>query len=99
MDRYENIQLSTTKSGRKYRENVIYPSVDTSDDDIYVITSEGDRLDKLAWEFYNNVEYWWIIASANPTVSITSMAVPTGVQLRIPANPESYLVKYGRINS
>ena len=45
-----------------------YPKISVSVDDIYATTLVGDRLDLIADQFYNNVDLWWIIATANPDV-------------------------------
>jgi hypothetical protein len=39
----------------------------------------------LAFEYYNDVTLWWIIAEANG-IGKGSLAIPTGKQLRIPMN-------------
>lgn len=98
MGRYDQTQIRTTRAGKKYLQNTLYPEDVPTGEDIYVITVEGDRLDKLAWDFYKNIDYWWIIAVANPEVSRDSLALMPGLQLRIPAYPEQYLVKYQDFN-
>lgn len=55
-----------------------------SEEDKYIISRQGDRLDLLANEFYNNVDAWWIIADAN-NLGKGDLIVPPGIQLRIPA--------------
>ena len=60
----------------------VYSSIPKSDDDIYVITQEGDRLDLLAHQFYGDVSLWWYIAKANNLKFIT---LDVGKRLRIPA--------------
>ena len=37
----------------------------TRDDDIYVTTQHGDRLDNLAATFYGSAMHWWFIAHVN----------------------------------
>ena len=65
--RIEKINLKL-KSGKKYYKPIKYPEIPFSIDDIYVITTDRDRLDLLANQFYNNVDYWWIISNANPNI-------------------------------
>ena len=65
MDRYENTKLiNKIKNNTKitHRATIIYSSIPESDDDIYIITQHGDRLDLLARRFYGSVTGWWIIA-------------------------------------
>ena len=63
----------------------IYSSIPETDDDIYVITQEGDRLDLLANQFYGDVGLWWYIAKAN---KLTLMTLDAGITLRIPATTQ-----------
>jgi len=95
--RYKNIENLKTSKGRRYIKNAIYPEVPLSEDDIYVITTGGDRYDTLALQFYKDSSLWWIIASAN--VSKTDgLIVEPGVQLRIPADPSSVIEQFNTVN-
>lgn len=98
MGRYDQAQIRVTGTGRKYLQNTLYPEDRPTGEDIYVITTEGDRLDRLAWDFYKNVDYWWIIAAANSEIPRDSLTLSPGKQLRIPAYPEQYLTKYQELN-
>jgi hypothetical protein len=49
----------------------------------------GDRLYKLANTYYNDPEYWWIIAWYNGFP--TEAAIPNGALLTIPVNLEDIL--------
>jgi len=62
----------------------VYPEVAPSEEDYYIISSMGDRFDILAKQFYNNQDYWWVIASVNPNVRRDTMYITPGLQLRIP---------------
>ncbi len=44
----------------------------------------GDRLYKLADQYYGNPEYWWVIAWYNATP--TEASLKTGQVIRIPIN-------------
>lgn len=84
-NRYETIQKLKTAEGRRYIKNAIYPEIPETENDIYVITTGGDRYDVLAQQFYGDSTLWWVIASAN--TSKTDGLIPKpGVQLRIPAD-------------
>ena len=91
--RYTNIEQLTSDDGRRYRTNSIYPDIPESPDDIYVITTGGDRYDTLArqlsWlgidkDTYGDSSLWWVIASANNSKK-DGLIVEQGIQLRIPA--------------
>jgi hypothetical protein len=83
--RYENTESKKSVDGRKVYKTKIYPNIPLSDNDIYIITELGDRLDTLAYQFYNNQSLWWIIASAN-NIHNAVFALKEGTQLRIPRN-------------
>ena len=86
MNRYENTKLvQKTKNNTKItsRATTIYSSIPESDNDIYVITQYGDRLDLLAHQYYNDTSLWWYIAKAN---NLKIMNIPEGTSLRIPGS-------------
>mgnify|MGYP003626856823 FL=1 len=85
MSRYKTIKVVRPKETRRLL-TTSYPAIPYSSDDFYVITTGGDRFDVLANEYYNNSEYWWIIAVANPHVSRKNFVINQGIQLRIPVN-------------
>jgi hypothetical protein len=84
-NRYEFNSTKTTIDGRTVFKPVIPPNIPLRDDDIYVATETGDRLDTLANQFYGNSSLWWIIAAAN-NLHGAMFAVPDGTVLRIPQN-------------
>tara|TARA_R100001015_G_C4593102_1_gene148470 strand:+ start:753 stop:1058 length:306 start_codon:yes stop_codon:yes gene_type:complete len=59
------------------------PVVPKTDQDLFIFTREGDRLDQLADQFYEEPRLWPYIAMAN-NLGKGSLAVPAGIQLRIP---------------
>ena len=97
MNRYTNIKSSKTDEGTVYINNPIYPEIPLSEDDIYVVTTAGDRYDTLSQQFYGDPSLWWIIASAN-TSTRSALNVEKGVQLRIPASKEPALQLYHEVN-
>ena len=92
MNRYENtkIKKEVVKRGKKLsvpynvtsKSTTIYSSIPVSDNDIYVISQYGDRLDHLAHQYYGDVTLWWYIAKAN---GLNFMTLPPGTRLRIPS--------------
>ena len=63
----------------------LYQSIPETNGDLHVISTEGDRLDNLAFQFYGDSSLWWYIAKAN---NLTAMNVPAGKSLRIPASAD-----------
>jgi len=95
--RYTSIQTTKNPAGVTYYINNIYPDIAPTHNDIYVITTAGDRLDLLAYQYYKDTTLWWIIASANALPG-DSLVPPIGVQLRIPSDVQSILGNYSQIN-
>ena len=98
MERYNDIGQLFSESGTRYRRNPIYPTIPPTVDDIYIITTIGDRYDTLALQFYSDSSLWWIIAMSN-NYEKASLAVKPGVQLRIPGDKSNALQLYSQINS
>ena len=110
MSRYEHTRIKITNvvrgkdtsipySNVKSYSTTVYSSIPKSDNDIYVITQMGDRLDLLAQQFYKDQSLWWIISIANDTLSQNSLFIPLGTQLRIPTDIQNVLIEYDTINS
>ena len=66
-------------------ETTLYEKIPESNEDIFVITQYGDRLDNLAYQFYGNQNPWYYIAHAN---KLTTMNLEEGIQIRIPASTQ-----------
>ena len=97
--RYQNIEhIKYQATGSQYYVNNIYPDIPLSNDDNYVITVLGDRLDLLAFDFYGDTSFWWVIASANALPG-DSLYPPPGAQLRIPSDIQSVVNQYRTANS
>ncbi len=96
--RYTDIQIKNNESGKRVTRSVLYPPIPRSVDDIYVLTTPGDRIDLLAKKYYDNVNNYWIIAEAN-AIGKGSMTIPVGLQLRIPINITQILQDYKDLNS
>lgn len=97
MSRYSKIEI-LKDNGRRFKSTTKLPIIEPSIDDIYIIGQVGDRLDNLAYKYYNRSSYWWILARAN-NIGNGDLTVPVGKQLRIPQNVESIIETYNEINS
>jgi hypothetical protein len=99
MKRFTNIR-KLINNNRRYYINTILPEIPLSQEDIYIITQDGDRLDNLSFEFYNDVQFWWVILAANPNkLRKDSYYVALGEQIRIPANPAAYVDQFIDFNN
>ena len=94
--RYENNKVQKLKDGRQVFRTRIYPDIPLSDNDIYVVTQTGDRLDTLAAQFYKNSSLWWIIATAN-NIHDATFALSDGTTLRIPQNYNEIVNNFRKI--
>jgi phage tail protein X len=102
MARYNNIKIlkdPNIKQGARHYKNVWYPEIPFSDKDIFVITTQGDRLDVLANKYYGNISLYWIISIANNFLPQNSLFLPVGTQLRIPSDISEVISKYNNLNS
>ena len=97
MNRYKNINILKTESGKRYKKTVQYPIIEKSSDDIYIIGIQGDRLDNLAYKYYEDSRLWWIIARAN-NIGQGSLEVPIGKQIRIPTNYIDIIDEFRELN-
>jgi len=89
--------LKEKETQKQYFESTIYPKVKPTDNDIYIISTQSDRLDLLASKYYGNSSYWWIISVAN-NLNDASLSIEPGKQLRIPSDINSVLNEFERIN-
>ena len=93
--RYENNEVKNTNDGRRVYRSKIYPNIPLRDDDIYVATETGDRLDTLAYQYYQDSSLWWIIAAAN-NIHNAPFGLEDGTILRIPQNYIQILSNYNQ---
>ena len=83
----------------RFLKNIEYPSIPVSANDIYIILKATDRLDLLAFDYYNDVNAWWIISKANPDkIRRDSLFLDPGFQIRIPVNIQSIYDEYDKLN-
>jgi hypothetical protein len=96
--RYQSIKTrKLNNNGNTYYVNTIYPDIPVSNNDQYLYTTIGDRLDLLAHDIYKDQTLWWILASAN-NLPGDSLYPPVGMQLRVPANIQAAITKFNSIN-
>ena len=84
---------------KRYYTTIKYPEIPLSVDDFYIITTIGDRLDNLANQFYEDVNLWWVITSANPDIiKRDSFMLEPGIEIRIPADLQTILENFDELN-
>ena len=98
--RLKYIRIKKNSDSNNYFKVIKYPPIPLSQNDIYVITTLGDRLDTLAHMFYNDVDLWWIIATANPDiVRRDSFNLKPGLEMRIPQDIQTILKNFEQLNN
>lgn len=97
MDLYKNIKTLTNKNNIQYKKNILYPYIEPSSSDIYVITVVGDRLDLLAYDYYSDTSLWKLI-SVNNFMDKDSIFIEPGTQLRIPMDISKFLKQFNDLN-
>ena len=99
MNRYNNSTILKTEfTNRPYYKGKYYPNIPLSESDVYVITTVGDRLDSLAYSYYNDATLWWVIAMANNNATKGALYPAPGTQLRIPTNLNGVLQLFEKFN-
>ena len=98
-NRLSYIKSTTNNDRKRHYKSIKYPKVPLSINDIYVITTEGDRLDKIANQFYKDIRLWWIIAIANKDIiRRDSYTLKPGLEIRIPINIDGIVKDFEKIN-
>lgn len=107
INRYQNIPQIKYEGKTVYKTSR-YPEVPLSENDVYVITTQGDRFDTLAQQYYSDSSLWWVISIANTGnagantligLSQSTLVIPEGIQIRIPNNPIQVYNTFNQINS
>jgi nucleoid-associated protein YgaU len=98
MGRYTEQTITTGSNASQMYTTTKYQKIPLSFEDIFVITTIGDRLDVLADQYYNDSTLWWVISMANDQLDQSSYYVEPGIQLRIPANLAGILSNFKVLN-
>jgi hypothetical protein len=97
--RYITNDIKQTNNGVKYYKSKLYPKVPFTEDNVYIISTIGDRLDLLAYQYYKDPELWWIIYIANDNATKGSIFITPGLQIRIPIDINPIIQEYNQLNS
>jgi len=97
MGRYDDILLKFNKKGQRVLVPAIYPTIPISDNDQFVYPQDGDRLDNLAYKYYNDASLWWVIAQANELGKGRTILNPN-FQIRIPGNITTIIANFNALN-
>lgn len=97
--RYTNVEILKDKeSGKRYLRGVKYPRIYPDNNDVYIITAYGDSIDVISYDYYGNVNDYWIILTANGLPGDSRFIEP-GTQLRIPVNTQKIKADFNKLNN
>ena len=85
-NRLNHIKILNSTNNKRYYKPIKYPEIPLTINDLYIITSMGDRLDLLADRFYGDTQLWWVISMANM------------IEIRIPSNLRAILKNFEQLN-
>lgn len=86
--RYARISARFVRDSKGERKRIVHPPsfYPTSFVAQEHVVRQGDRLDRLAHQYYGDPDKWWSIAAANPEVFYPE-DLPPGSIIRIPDVP------------
>lgn len=84
--RRSRLRFSSLNSseGFEFWDLTIFPTIPEQPDDLQYQVTSADRLDLLAYRFYGDQIYWWVLAVANG-LELVQTEFNVGLVLRIPA--------------
>lgn len=98
MGRYQDTTVFKSNTGKRYYGTTKYPEIPLDYNDIYVYSTQGDRFDILAQQYYSDSSLWWVISIANESLTQGSYYIPEGSQIRIPSNIGRIQSQYKNLN-
>ena len=96
MKRYSSTKQKFDKSGVRIYSTTYYPEIPISNNDAFIVSKEGDRLDNLAHKYYSDNRLWWVIAKANGIKG--KSALKPGENFRIPLNIQRIIEDFRNVN-
>jgi len=68
------------KRTKKAFATIIYPKIERHIDDLYIDVIVEDRLDNLAYQYYEDVTLWWVIANGNKLDRSSNYGITTSMK-------------------
>ncbi len=96
MKRYATTRQKLDKSGTRVYSTTYYPEIPIENEDTFIYAVDGDRLDSLAYKYYNDITLWWVIAKANGLRG--KPALSAGEVLRIPSDIVGIIENFNTLN-
>lgn len=100
MERYSKIvqKIKHNDIGKLRYESIRYPTFDPKTTDYYIISKRMDRMDLIAYDWYEDARLWWVIQRANNLPGGTLQVKP-GTRVRIPWPLSDFEIEDKLINS
>jgi len=95
--RYLTIPTQKSLDGKNIYSQTYYPEIGYQESDVYIITSFEDRLDLIAYDFWGDESFWWVVAMVND-LECDSFYPPIGIQLRIPKDITAIINTFNKEN-
>ena len=73
-----------------------YPVIEEQDTDVKIIAKYGDNLTKLAFDYYGDVDLYWIIARRNKFTNTIYRVI--GQELYIPTDISEAISELNKLN-
>lgn len=88
--RYNTTEITNdVDTGKRRKNTTILPVIPAGINDVQILTTSIERLDKLANTFYGDASLWWVIAVAN-SLGKGTIIVPPNTLLRIPSTEQLF---------
>ena len=98
MSRYKNTVVKINKeNGSRVYGLTLYPTIPIQDGDEFIYPFDGERVEPIAYKYYQDTSLWWIIAGAN-NIRDGGFALVPEKELRIPKNIQPILEDFRRLN-
>ena len=97
MNRYERTPITINKKNQRVLRITRYPQIPISDEDQFIYPKDGDRLDNVAYRYYNDETLWWVIAQANGLGKGRTILNPN-FQIIIPGNVTQNISDFENLN-
>jgi len=98
MSRYKNTKVKIDrKTNNRVYGLTLYPTIPIQDGDEFLFPYDGERIETIAYKYYQDTSLWWIIAGAN-NLRDGGFGLDPTVELRIPKNIQPILEEFRRLN-
>lgn len=98
IERYQEAGERENENSKSFYESQLLPDIDRRPEDVIITIDNPDRLDRIAFRFYDDAKLWWVIAAAN-NLGRGDWTVPAGTRLRIPQNLSEVISETREINN